>query len=361
MHLDQFDWQQTRIEGEKESRNLLESVTSKSRTFVGRIHKDKEVFYASSRLLPGDNAILFVAQRQSRAMHEYHAALSVVRRFVFGATLLLGLFSIAYTTILLARQNERAAAAKKELERQVSLKTRELVKTRNAIIFGLAKLAESRDNDTGEHLDRIHKYVTILANHLSMQYPETMNEEFIHTLGLASSLHDIGKVGIPDAILLKPGRLTPEERSVIELHTIIGGECLDAIHERLGDNKFMEIARQVTYSHHERWDGTGYPHKLGGTEIPLTARIVSVADVYDALTSKRPYKRAMSHLESKAIIVSGSGTQFDPDVVAAFLAHEDAFEAISIEQQKLSDEDTKSDFQRRVEQFEPLAPATDKA
>jgi len=229
------------------------------------------------------------------------------------------------------------------LERQATHNERELMRTRNAVIFGLAKLAESRDNDTGEHLDRIRKYVEIISSDLANHVAD-LDEEFTRNISLASSLHDIGKVGIPDSILLKPGRLTPEERSMMQIHTVIGGECLDAIHARLGDNPFMHMARQIAYYHHERWDGNGYPHQLKEYDIPLVARIVAVADVYDALTSKRPYKRAMSHLESRAIIVAGSGSQFDPEVVAAFLRHEHEFEAISRHQQTASDEQATSPF-----------------
>ncbi|MDG1874877.1 MAG: HD domain-containing phosphohydrolase, partial [Mariniblastus sp.] len=161
-----------------------------------------------------------------------------------------------------------------------------------------------------------------------------------------SSLHDIGKVGIPDSILLKPGSLTREEREVMELHTLIGGECLEAIQSRLGyNNAFMHTAQQVAYYHHEKWNGEGYPHGLKDHEIPLVARIVAVADVYDALTSKRPYKKPLSHFESKSIILSGSGSHFDPEIVSVFLRHEDKFEAISRSQLQLTDDDVRSQFQ----------------
>jgi response regulator RpfG family c-di-GMP phosphodiesterase len=130
----------------------------------------------------------------------------------------------------------------------------------------------------------------------------------------------------------------------MELHTLIGGECLEAIQSRLGTNLFMHTAKQVAYYHHERWDGKGYPHGLSEGEIPLVARIVAVADVYDALTSKRPYKEPMTHLESKSIILSGTSTQFDPEIVDAFLRHEDEFEAVSRAQLTLTDDDVRSDF-----------------
>ncbi len=263
----------------------------------------------------------------------------------FAVILLVGLGSCGLMLSLLTRYGDKVSEIGGQLTRQIEERTCEIAKTQNAVIFGLAKLAESRDNDTGDHLDRIRLYVTILASDLSRLYPD-IDTTFIANLELASSLHDIGKVGIPDSILLKPGRLSVEERDVMEIHTVIGGECLHAIESRLGNNEFMTMAREVAYSHHERWDGTGYPYGLSGDAIPLVARIVSVADVYDALTSKRPYKRAMSHLESREIIVKGKGTQFDPQVVDAFLRHEDEFLEISIEQQSLSDEDAIAPIQR---------------
>ena len=255
---------------------------------------------------------------------------------------------IAISLRQLIPQSESKGRDSVMLERKIEKQTKELRQTKQAAIFGLAKLAESRDNDTGEHLERIGEYVRILATELATTNPN-INERFISDLSLASSLHDVGKVGIPDSILLKPGRLTPEQREVMKLHTNIGGECLDAILERGGKNRFMKFASDIAYSHHERWDGDGYPRQLAGEAIPLVARIVSVADVYDALTSKRPYKKAMGHIESKAVILLGSGSQFDPEVVAAFARHEKEFELISRKQQTLSDEDSKSDIQRRQE------------
>ena len=135
------------------------------------------------------------------------------------------------------------------------------------MIFGLAKLAESRDTDTGEHLDRIRRYVTILAEQLRGDGMR-IDQSYIDTLGLASSLHDIGKVGVPDAVLLKPGRLDADERVIIETHAAIGGDCLKAIGDQLGEDNFLQMAKEIAYSHHERWDGAGYPFRLGGEAIP---------------------------------------------------------------------------------------------
>jgi len=206
-----------------------------------------------------------------------------------------------------------------------------LVRTRDAVIFGLAKLAESRDDMTGQHLERISAYASRLAASVRHhpKYCHAITAEFMELIGISSALHDIGKVGIEDAILLKPGRLTPSERARIEEHAAIGGRCLSEIERHLGRSNFLEMAREIAWSHHERWDGTGYPNGLAGEQIPLAARIVSVADVYDALATRRTYKQAMPHKDCVAIIQEGWGTQFDPDLVEAFSKIEDSFHQIS--------------------------------
>ena len=326
--------------------SLLKTVANRpgKDPILGQISVEGEPHFVSAEFIPKLNSILVVGQKRSHLLSKVSSAMDYSRSVVFAITLLIGLSCLGLFLSVLNRQQVHAHTVEKGLENQVSQRERELVQTQNAVIFGLAKLAESRDNDTGEHLDRIRSYVTILTKDLAPRLPE-IDEEFVHNIALASSLHDIGKVGIPDSILLKPGRLSKEEREVMELHTLIGGECLEAIQGRLGNNNvFMHTAKQIAYYHHERWNGTGYPHGLSETEIPLVARIVAVADVYDALTSKRPYKEPMSHLESRAIILSGSGSHFDPEVVAAFIRHDDKFEAISKSQLKLTDEDVLSEF-----------------
>lgn len=272
------------------------------------------------------------AASEIHSINSYY--ISSLKSSAFAIALTIGLIGTVLNIFIIKRIIDEDNKIQTELESKVNQRTDELLRTKNAIIFGLAKLAESRDNDTGEHLDRIRKYVTILAKDLTNVYHE-IDSEFIFNLGIASSLHDIGKVGIPDSILLKPGKLTSLERSIMEKHTIIGGQCLEAISSKLGDNDFLEMAREVAYWHHEQWDGNGYPHKLADDEIPISARIVAVADVYDALTSRRPYKRGMSHTESRAIILSGSGEKFDPEVVAAFLRHEVEFQQIARRHQNI--------------------------
>src|SRR5438105_1507488 len=194
----------------------------------------------------------------------------------------------------------------------------------------MAKLAESRDPETGAHLERVRSYSRLLAQHLAGidQFQDEVNAEYIRLIYLTSPLHDIGKVGIPDGILLKPGKLTPAEFEIMKRHTILGAETLDAALKRFPEARFLQIARDIAATHHERWDGTGYPARLAGQLIPLAGRIVALADVYDALTSKRAYKEAFSHAVARSIIIEASGLHFDPAIVDAFLKVEDQFIAI---------------------------------
>jgi putative two-component system response regulator len=206
-------------------------------------------------------------------------------------------------------------------ERLLSLETRDVA------IFAMAKLAESRDVETGAHLERVMNYSRILAQQLPAMghYVKEIDPEFVRLVYSTSPLHDIGKVGIPDGVLLKPGRLDDREFEIMKSHTTIGAQTLAAALRQFPNAKFLRIARDIAASHHERWDGQGYPCGLAGTDIPLCARIVTLADVYDALTSKRVYKNAFAHEVAKGIIVNDAGTHFDPAVVEAFLAAERAF------------------------------------
>ena len=206
-----------------------------------------------------------------------------------------------------------------------------LVRTRDAVIFGLAKLTESRDPETGNHLDRISMYATTLATAL-MNHPDfkdVVNPSFVRLIGISAALHDIGKVGVEDKILLKPGKLTASERSMMEDHSRIGGECLTEIERRLGRSNFLHMARDIAFAHHEKWDGSGYPHGLRGEQIPLAARIVAIADVYDALASRRVYKEPQPHDFCVSSIRAGSGTHFDPRIVETWLTVANRFRDIS--------------------------------
>lgn len=201
------------------------------------------------------------------------------------------------------------------------------LETRDVAIFSLAKLAESRDPETGAHLERVQGYCRALAQQLAVngQFSEEIDPQYVRLLYGTSPLHDIGKVGIPDSVLLKPGRLSDREFEIMKTHTTIGAQTLDAALQRFPKTQFLRMARDIAASHHERFDGTGYPLGLKGRDIPLSARIVALADVYDALTSKRVYKPAFAHDIAKSIIADESGSHFDPAIVEAFLGAEQSF------------------------------------
>ena len=230
----------------------------------------------------------------------------------------------------------RDRTEKKKLEMDLIESYKQLQNARAATILGLAKLAEYRDEGTGTHLERIREYAKRLAEELAKnsRYKITVTPDYIEDIFQSSILHDIGKVGIPDAILLKPGRLTDEEFEVIKRHTTMGGDAIGIIESRIKERSFLHMGKEIAYNHHEKWDGSGYPIGLKGEEIPLSARIVALADVYDALTSKRFYKEAYTHERSKDIIVDLKGSHFDPEIVDAFLILEAEFNMIREEKLK---------------------------
>ncbi len=214
---------------------------------------------------------------------------------------------------------------------------KQLNQTQDAVIFAFAYEAELRDNTTGFHITRTSKYVDLLVKELRnlKKYKNYVTINYIEDIVKAAPLHDIGKVGIPDSILLKPGKLTKEEFEIMKTHCQLGVDVLKKAKEKLGDKSFLDIALQIALNHHEKWDGTGYPRGLKGEEIPLSGRIMALADVYDALRTKRPYKEKFSHREALEIISSGKGKHFDPELVEIFLKIHEEFRRISIE---LSDE-----------------------
>jgi putative two-component system response regulator len=217
------------------------------------------------------------------------------------------------------------------LERKVAERTSELAQVRDATILAMASLAETRDNETGNHIRRTQSFVRALAMKLKThpRFAPHLSDEDIELLYKSAPLHDIGKVGIPDAILLKPGPLTPDEFEIMKRHTVIGRDAILAAESKLDSaNSFLTLARHIAVSHHEKWDGTGYPQGLKGEEIPLSARLMALADVYDALISRRTYKAAISHEKSLEIIADGKGRHFDPDAADAFLSIEGEVRAI---------------------------------
>lgn len=201
----------------------------------------------------------------------------------------------------------------------------------DAIITSLAKLSEYRDPETGSHLLRLKKYCALMCGYMANteQYRPIVTAAFTDDLVRSSPLHDIGKVGIPDAILKKPGRLTVEEFEVMKSHALIGGDTLRSVYEQFPSQNFIKCGMDVAYAHHERWDGSGYPLGLKAEAIPLSARILALVDVYDALTCRRVYKAPFSREQANAMIVDGSGNHFDPNIVAVFLELEAGFHQIA--------------------------------
>ena len=221
-----------------------------------------------------------------------------------------------------------------QLEKKVEEKVRELSQARAATIASMATLAEFRDPETGAHIYRTQNYVKALAQYYAKKNPGILSPDDIELLYHSVPLHDIGKVGVADAILMKPARLTKEEFEEMKNHTIYGSKAIKKTESMLGSNSFLYLAREVAEFHHEKWDGTGYPHGLSGEDIPLSARMMAIADVYDALISKRHYKPAFTHEKAVNIITVGDGRtkpeHFDPELLKAFKELKNEFREISL-------------------------------
>jgi putative two-component system response regulator len=218
------------------------------------------------------------------------------------------------------------------LEQKVQERTREISIIQDVTIAAMASLAETRDNETGNHIRRTQHYVKALALRLRehSRFADILSPEAIEMMYKSAPLHDIGKVGIPDHILLKPGRLTEEEFEIMKRHTTLGRDAIEAAEEGLDlEVSFLRFAKEIAYAHQEKWDGSGYPLGIGGDDIPVSARLMAVADVYDALISRRVYKEPMVHEAAVAIIEHSAGSHFDPDMVAAFLDISEEFAAIA--------------------------------
>jgi len=236
-------------------------------------------------------------------------------------------------TRLAQRETEvRLRRQASDLEAEVRRRTAELLRGHELTIHALASVVEARDNETGGHIRRTQIYVRVLAKSLSEdpRYQQVLSDELIDLLHKTAPLHDIGKVGIPDDILRKPGPLTDEEFEVVKTHTVIGRDALARVEAlEWGDIPFLQVAKELTMSHHERWDGTGYPEGRRGTDIPLSARLMALADTYDALRSNRVYRAALSHERAVHIIDAERGAHFEPAIVDAFHRVSDIFDAIA--------------------------------
>lgn len=242
------------------------------------------------------------------------------------------------------------------LTAEVDKRTREVVAIQDVTILAMASLAETRDSDTGNHIRRTQHYVKALAEHLQKKpsFASQVSDDFVRLVFKSAPLHDIGKVGIPDRILLKPGKLDAAEWEIMKTHTTLGRDAIEHAERELGAKvDFLSMAKEIALSHQEKWDGSGYPEGLRGTDIPLAARMMALADVYDALISKRVYKDGMPVAQAVQIIVQGKGAHFDPDLVDAFLEIEDQFFAIA---QRFADSDQElADKQERVNRYKSIA------
>jgi putative two-component system response regulator len=235
------------------------------------------------------------------------------------------------------------------LESEVLRRTRDMQAIQDVTILTMASLAETRDNETGNHIRRTQHYVKALALKLRdhPRFAGYFTDRAIDLLFKSAPLHDIGKVGIPDRILLKPGKLTPEEFDIMKTHTTLGRDAIEQAERQLGTPvEFLKVAKEIAYSHQEKWDGSGYPEGLAGEAIPVSARLMAIADVYDALISRRVYKPPFPHDQAVEMIAAGRGKHFDPDVTDAFVSLRDEFRAIA---QRFAD--TESDIERQAERL----------
>ena len=218
------------------------------------------------------------------------------------------------------------------LEKEVVMRTQEVMAVQDVTILTMASLAETRDSETGNHIRRTQFYVKALAEKLKTnpRFSAILTDSYINVLFKSAPLHDIGKVGIPDRILLKPGRFEPHEFEIMKTHTTLGRDAIEHAEQTLGTPvPFLSMAKEIAYSHQEKWDGSGYPQGLAGEDIPLCARLMAVADVYDALISRRVYKEGMPHEKAVQIMIDGRGSHFDPDLIDAFIELQEEFRAIA--------------------------------
>jgi putative two-component system response regulator len=241
------------------------------------------------------------------------------------------------------------------LEQEVASRTREVVAIQDVTILAMASMAETRDSETGNHIRRTQFYVKALAERLKAhpRFSAVLSDAFINLLFKSAPLHDIGKVGIPDRILLKPARFEPHEFEIMKTHTTLGRAAIEHAERALGSTMpFLSIAKEIAYSHQEKWDGSGYPEGLAGEAIPVSARLMAVADVYDALISRRVYKEGMPHEQAVQILIDGKGKHFDPDIIDAFIGLQEEFRAIAARFH-----DTDHDMAEKKAQIERLTRA----
>lgn len=323
------DWTPN-LESASDGRSDTDSEQARSIVATGVLNIGQEEFAAAAADLPGGGKIVVYSP-----LAEIRATAALLAQNQIGVCLVTLAWLVAVlavgTWLIVGPIYDRIKSPQVSAQSDLLRQTQRLVRTRDAIIFGLAKLADSRDADTGAHLERIAAFSKAIAQELKRTpgYKDKMTPAFLRLIGISSALHDIGKVGVPDRILLKRGKLTQVERREMHRHTLVANECLEEIEQRLGTNNFLQMARQIALCHHERWDGWGYPNRIRGDQIPLAARIVAIADVYDALSTQRVYKPAYPHAQCVAMMREEAGGYFDPDIFEAFLRIEAVFEQIS--------------------------------
>ena len=235
------------------------------------------------------------------------------------------------THLLIELQKKELVNYNNNLQDMVEKKTKSVLELQNAILKTVAELVEFRDNTTGGHIERTTSYLGILLDALSVVglYEEEISSWDLKLVLQSAQLHDVGKIAIRDNILQKPGKLTDEEFTEIKRHTTVGKEIIEKIKKKTSERTFLEHAEIFAATHHEKWDGNGYPQGLKGLDIPLQGRLMAIADVYDALVSDRPYKKAFSHEDAVHIISAGKGTHFEPTLVDLFLKVDDQFNHIA--------------------------------
>lgn len=272
---------------------------STDRNFIKGMMTDEEFLILSNR----------ISLATSSRMFELFLHYVVPRLF--------SVFAIVLLVYGITRRNSKMLEQQARLNHQVKQEMERVNKMQNHVIDALATLIETRDIGTGEHVIRTKRYVKIIAEKLmeTEKYKDILTEEYVKRMENAAALHDVGKIAISDTILLKPGKLTPEEFDTMKLHTVKGGKMIHNIFAEIENESFLHTAEEIAMSHHEKWDGTGYPQGLKGEEIPLPARIMAVADVYDALISVRSYKQPMSPEEALDIMMKESGSHFDPEIM----------------------------------------------
>ncbi len=276
------------------------------------------------RRAPGVDLVLAVLTPEAEIEERVQAAAwEVIQLCAAGTAGVMALCGVS-TAWIVNRIRRRLQDAEQEARTAAGVTAETLARSRHAVVFGLAKLSESRQRDNGMHLQRVRSYAMILAAEMARTHKE-IDAEFVENLSTAAALHDIGMAAIPDALLQKEGPLTPSERRAVRLHTLVGAECLASAQRQAGRDGLLGLAEQIALSHHEHWDGGGYPHGLQGVNIPMGARITAVADVYDALTTRRPYREAKTHAQARDYIAGNYGTIFDPAVVEAFIERQDDF------------------------------------